>query len=289
MKKNLLFIASLFILSQSFGQGLYVKFGGGYAIPMGSQSLFEPVTYTTTQSGKNTIETSTTKTIKGSYGAGLVFNGSVGYKFSPFIGLDLNLSYQLGKEFIGTTSSTGETTQATLEQKTKSTGFYASPALMFMAGTEGVRPYALVGVIVGSAKLTDENSVQITGGNDRPIEAHNKTESKGEMAFGFRGGIGVDVKLSPMFALYAEGIFNSMSYYKKESEIISSTLMGDDRLPDFTVRQIKTVYVKELTTTTIDGNAVAPKDTEPKQVLRSPSPLSSLGINIGLKIKLGSD
>jgi hypothetical protein len=54
------------------------------------------------------------------------------------------------------------------------------------------------------------------------------------------------------------------------------------------VSQRETVYVDEVTTTSINGVIQTDQD-EPTQELRSPRPLSSVGLNVGLKIKLGSD
>jgi len=269
------------------GQGLYLKFGGGYAVPMGSQSLMEP-TETTQIAGNSTVVTTETTSVKGSYGAGVVINGAVGFKFSPFIGLDLNLFYQLGKEYNGKSSTQSGSASATIDQTKKSTGYFAAPTMMFMAGTENVRPYAVVGVITGFVKLTDESNLLITGTRDIPISATLVEETKGNMAFGFRGGIGVDVNINSTLSLYAEGIFNSISYYPEESEIVKATSDGDNVLDGLTVSAKKTKYVDEVSVITIDGSETSDPE-EPSEELRKPLPLSSLSLSVGLKIKLGSD
>lgn len=286
MKKLLLFTVLAFALTATYGQGLYVKFGGGYAVPMGSQSLMEQ-SDAVQIIGNTNVVTTKTKIVKGSYGAGTLINGAVGYKFSPFIGIDLNISYQIGKEYSGNSSAESGANSVSINETKKSTGIFISPTMMFMAGSERVRPYALIGVIMGSVKIED-NTVAIYDVTDIPIVYDLKEETKGDMAFGFRGGIGVDVNINSRFTLYAEGVFNSMSYYAKESEIVSATVDGEDAMSDLSVSQKKTVYVDELTVTTVNGSDTA-DTTKPAQELSSPLPLSSLGVNIGLKIKLGSD
>lgn len=286
MKKLLLFTVLAFALTATYGQGLYVKFGGGYAVPMGSQSLMEQ-SDAVQIIGNTNVVTTKTKIVKGSYGAGTLINGAVGYKFSPFIGIDLNVSYQIGKEYSGNSSAESGANSVSINETKKSTGIFISPTMMFMAGSERVRPYALIGVIMGSVKIED-NTVAIYDVTDIPIVYDLKEETKGDMAFGFRGGIGVDVNINSRFTLYAEGVFNSMSYYAKESEIVSATVDGEDAMSDLSVSQKKTVYVDELTVTTVNGSDTA-DTTKPAQELSSPLPLSSLGVNIGLKIKLGSD
>jgi hypothetical protein len=287
MKKFYLLFTATLLLSSSYGQGLYLKFGGGYAVPMGSQSLMEPQNITQVV-GNTTIVTTTTSVVKGSYGAGVVINGAVGYKFSPFIGIDLNLFYQLGKEYEGTSTTEAGGTTGTAVQTKKSEGFFLAPTMMFMAGTEKVRPYAVVGIITGMVNLIDESNIHVDNIRDLPLDYTLVQETKGDLAFGFRGGIGVDINLSSRLSLYAEGIFNAISYYPKESEYTEATIDGDDFLSDFTVRQKKSVYVDEVTIVTEDGESTA-DPTKPTERLRSPLPLSSLSLTVGLKIKLGSD
>jgi hypothetical protein len=287
MKRFYLLITATLLLSYSYGQGLYLKFGGGYAVPMGSQSLMEPANITQVV-GNSTVVTTKTSVVKGSYGAGIVINGAVGYKFSPFIGIDLNFFYQLGKEYEGTSTTQAGTVVGTAVQAKKSTGFFVAPTMMFMAGTENVRPYALAGVITGKVNLRDESNIHVDNLRDDPLDYTLVEETKGDLAFGFRGGIGVDINISPTLSFFAEGIFNAISYYPKESEYTEATMDGDDVLSDFSVREKKTVYVDEITVVTVDGESTANPD-EPGEALRSPLPLSSLSLSIGLKIKLGSD
>src|SRR5689334_17695768 len=169
MKRFYLIIIATLLLGHSYGQGLYVKFGGGYAIPMGSQSLMQPQDVTRVV-GNSTVVTTKTSVVKGSYGSGVVINGAVGYKFSPFIGIDLNFFYQLGKEYEGNSSSEAGTVAATVIQTKKSTGFFIAPTMMFMAGTDKVRPYALAGVITGKVDLKDEQNMHIENLRDNPVD-----------------------------------------------------------------------------------------------------------------------
>jgi hypothetical protein len=285
MKKTLFVL--ILLSGYAHGQGLYVKVGGGYAIPTGSQNLFEPIAATSVV-GNATIVTTKTTAVKGSYGAGININGAVGYKFSPFIGVDLNISYQIGKEFAGTSTLTTANGTILIDETQQSTGFFVAPALMFMAGTENVRPYAIAGVIMGSMKVTDRLSAETSASRTGTVVYELERESKGEMAFGFRGGMGIDFNINTQFSVYVEGIFNSMSYYAKETNVTKYNLDGQDMLPDLTVSARKTVYVDETTTITVDGTETTDPD-QPTEALRSPSPLSSIGINVGLKVKLGSD
>lgn len=287
MKKAVLMSCLVLLSTLSFCQGLYVKAGGGYAFPMASQSLFESSsTVYTANNRQGTTATNTTQDTRGSYGAGITFNAAVGYKFSPFIGLDLNLNYLSGNKIENTALQSSANGSLSLTSTTQSMGFFVSPTVLFMAGSEKIRPYGLVGVTAGSVKLTDTQKIISTIGDGGTASITSKTT--GNIAVGMRGGIGVDINIASKFSIYAEGVFNAVSYFAKEKEItevISNGISIMDRLPESSIR---TVYKKEISSVSIDGTTTV-DSTKPTEALRKPLPLSSLGINIGLKFKLGSD
>ncbi len=280
------FILAFCVILDTQGQGLYFKMGGSYALPMGSQSLLESSTATII-TGNNTTNTVTTEGITGSYGSGIYLNFSSGYKFTPFIGIDLNVSYQLGEEYTGNTSLMGGNLVAELTSKTKSQGIFISPTAMFMTGGGTVRPYALVGVIVGTTKIEDQSDVFLDNG-DVPINYSIVEKTNGEVAFGFRGGAGLDLNVASKFSFYVEVIFNSISYYAKEKEVTSAILDGVDQLDNLTPRERNTVYVDKITETYIDGVLVF-DDNLPTQELRKPLPLSNLSFGLGVKYRLSVD
>lgn len=275
-------------VSAGQSQGLYVKLGGGYAIPMGSQNLFEPFTVTTAIVGNNTVTTTITEGVKGSYGAGININAGIGYKFSPFIGFDLNLNYLLGKEYSAESSAQDQNLNGRFLQSRSGKGFFVSPALLFMAGTENIRPYALMGMVLGSAKITDETALEL-GGRTDPVIAYSITEeTRGDIAIGFRGGLGVDFNINDRFSVFAEAIFTSLSYYPKEKEIVRAIAGDDNFLDDLTTSEKKTVYKDKVTLVRIDGVFEEDPD-QPSEELRTPYPFSSLSFNFGIKMKFGFD
>lgn len=283
-----LFIILCAIGFNAFGQGLYFKVGGSYALPMGSQSLIKPIVATNSVVGQSTVVTLSTESVKGSYGAGIYTGFSIGYKFSPFIGIDLNVSYLLGKEYEGSSvgSNNGNTT-VTLDSLTKCSGIFISPTALFMIGGGKVRPYALVGITTGTVKIED-TTVGLLGVRDNGITFEEKRETKGDYAFGFRGGAGLDFNVASKVSIYAEVIFNAISYYANESEVTVFEIDNVDQLSDLNVRQKATVYVDKVTATTIDGNEVI-DDNKPKEELRKPLPLSSLSFGVGVKYRLSVD
>ncbi len=288
MKTKLYLLVALVVAAvlQASGQGLYFKLGGNYAVPMGSQALLEART-SNSITGNNTIATVTTEGVNGSYGSGIYLNFSAGYKFTPFIGFDINFAYQLGEEYEGITSLTGGNIEAKLSTKTKAKGIFISPTAMFMTGAGTVRPYALVGVITGTIQLEDQSDLFLDNG-DIPTSYLLEEETKGEFAFGFRGGAGIDINVASKFSVYFEVIFNSISYYAKEKELTKAILDGNDQLGSLTPREKNTIFVDKITETYIDGMLVI-DDKMPTQELRKPLPVSNLSFGLGVKYRLSVD
>ncbi len=126
-------------------------------------------------------------------------------------------------------------------------------------GAGMVRPYALVDV-VGSIKIEDQRDV-VLDNFDVPITYSLVEETKGEFAFGFRGGAGIDINIASKFSVYVEVIFNSISYYAKEKEVTTAILDGSDQLAALRCEK-NTVFVDKITETYIDGSLVV-DDTMP--------------------------
>lgn len=284
MKKTLycllLSLCSQLVTAQEF----YVKLGAGYALPTGSQNLFEVTTISSTTVDNNVVINSTLKSIKGSYGSGTYINASGGYKFSSFIGIDLNLGYQFGEKYSGESTSKISTNESSISQTQYARGFYISPALLFMIGSEDVHPYALVGFTIGTVKLTSQThgiTTTSNGENTYGIEQ----ETKGELSFGFRGGLGVDYPVNQQFSIYVEGIFSSLSYYPKSTDYTSAHIDDEDILEDLPVNTKKIIYKDNVTTTTIDGTPISNPDA-PAEDLQAPLPLSNLMFTLGVRMKL---
>ncbi len=199
----------------------------------------------------------------------------------------MNVSYLFGKQYEGKSSATGGNANVEFDSLTKSSGIFISPTAMFMIGGGKVRPYALVGITTGIVKIEDSTEGLI-GVRDNGITFKQKNETKGDYAFGFRGGAGLDFNVAPKFSIYGEVIFSAISYYAKENEITFFDINDVDQLPDLTVRQKSTVYVDKVTETEINGTIVI-DDNKPNEQLRKPLPLSSLSFGVGVEYRLSVD
>lgn len=264
-------------------QGFYIKAAGGYAFPLAQQEVLQELTYHSELVGNNTVTTQKTGSVKGSYGAGTSLNLSFGYKFSPFIGFDLNLNYLRGQAYKATSSSTSSSssTTATINQETSNEqGVLVSPAMIFMAGTGSVRPYATAGAIVGLTKLVDRSTlVYVVEKQESTLESEEETT--GDISIGFRGGIGLEFILSKRIGFFTEALVTSMNFSPNESEYTKYIVNGDDNLDKLTIHDKKAVYSNSITI--ISGSTQ--DDDTPRQELRQQRPLSSISVNMGFKIR----
>lgn len=283
MIKTLCLLPFLLFTFESIAQDFYIKLGGGYALPLGSQSLFEVNTINSTTIDNNVVVNATLKSTEGSYGSGTYINASGGYRLSPTLSVDLNIGYQFGKKYKGESTAKGSSTESSISQTQYAKGIYISPSIVFMLGSEDVHPYALVGVSLASVKLTSESFSVSTTQNDENSYGIEQ-ETKGQLSFGFRGGLGIDYPVSQQFSVYLEGIFSALSYYPKSSEYTSAVVDNENVLEDLPVNAKKIIYKDEVTTTTIDGTPISSPD-EPAEELRTPLPLSNLTFTLGVRMK----
>ena len=291
MKKILLTAVGVAFLS--FVQAQSFKFSVVYGLPWLSQEIGTNSfsTYSTAVDPETGLEvprvTNTSKSIKGSYGAGLNVSGAFGYTLSENIGLELGISYSAGKEYT-TTSNYIDTRLDTLKSSTyesetsKGRAVLFTPMLKFITHKRNFTPYFLIGPVLGKmnfnramVRSTEESGLIST-------EVRN-TKYKGGISVGLRGAVGASVVLNRKFSFFSEIMFTGMNYFPKESEIVRYTINGEDRLSALTENSRKTIFVKSVNNDSDSGSEYV---NTPGKAVRSSLSMSSIGANIGLLISL---
>lgn len=269
------------------------KFSVGYGFPWLSQQIGtnSSSTYSTTLDPNTGSEvprvTSTSKTIEGSYGAGLNISGAFGYTLSENIGVELGISYATGRKYT-TESNYGDIRQEVLKsfthetESSKSKAVLFTPMLKFITHKRNFTPYFLIGPVVGKINFTRALS-RSTEENEAIVAEVRNTKYKGGISVGLRGAVGVSVVLNRKFSMFSEIMFTGMNYFPKESEIVRYTVNGEDKLGQLTENIRKTVYVKEVE---IDSDNASDYDNNPGKSLRFPLSMSSVGANVGVLVKL---
>lgn len=263
-------------------QEFYVKLGGAYGMALMPENIKEE---SIGVYDDNLVLTTTTKNVEGSYGAGMVWSASVGYKFSPFIGIDLYAGYLQGKEYESNSSYTdGRSYLYGLQENTQAKGMLFSPSFLYMAGAGKVRPYALIGPVFGKVDVTDVQrfTYEIEGAT---TESVIKAETTGALGIGVHGGLGVDYAFTNHFCIFGEGTFNALNFYAEKKEYTSYTTDNEEVIDELSTYQRVTVYKESVETT---GNSQEEIDyDQPNEELRSKLPLSSLSFSIGVRLLVG--
>jgi hypothetical protein len=283
MKKILTILVAVTLVSSVLSaQGVYIRAGAGYGLPLGTTSIGEK--YLHAYSYLNAISTNTysTESVSASYGAGTNFNFALGYKFNENFIFDLGVQYLAGRKF--EVSNIYTDTQDTYSGKdelittTKGKGLFFSPSLIFSVGFGKGAPYGKIGFITGSPMVSkNESSYYDLDGTS----SSNKTWEYGKgLALGFQTAVGMNWKLSEKLDIFTELNFVSMTYYAKEGNLVKSSLDGVDNLAQLNLSQKQTLFKKNF------DPSVYNDGTLPLVALRQASPFSSLSVQAGLRFTL---
>jgi len=282
MKKIILPFFLLFVLSGTiFSQGLYLRAGTGYGLPVATAPIGQK--YMQTYDPNNNISTNTysTKVVLASFGAGFDFNFAVGYKFNENFIFDLNVQYLSGSKFEtsntyidkGSLPGTEETVNSI-----RAKGFLFNPSVIFSAGFGKAAPYGRFGIMVASPSITDNESYyyDLDGINTREmIWIYNKG-----MGIGYQAAVGMNWKLTEKLDIYTEANFVSMTYYPSEGKMTKNLNDGVDVLDQLAVYQKQIKFEKSY-----DPQATINPDQPRVEALKS-YPFSSVSVQVGIRFTI---
>ncbi len=288
-----LFLTGLAVVFFGLVEAQTFKFSAGYAVPWISQQIgvnsfsSNTTTVDTKTSSKFSESKSTHREVRGSYGAGLILNGSFGYRFSQHVGVELGLSYLLGKKF--NTQSTHSDIQldvlknSSRESETSySKGVLFTPSLKFIASERVVTPYMLIGPVVGKIKFNREMERSVEEDGVKYSE-YRYTKYSGGFSLGIRAGIGMHLKINSNVSLFTEMIFTGMNYYPEQSEISRYIINGEDKLHTLAASVRKTIYQKKVV---FNSSEVDNLINSPGKSVRFPVAMSSITTSAGVYINL---
>jgi hypothetical protein len=298
MKRFFLFTMVFFAISFNLmaQSSFYVKIGGGYSFPLSPQNIgvntknifwrdVNPETGAYVPAIINEY-----KEVKGSYSAGINASATVGYNFTENIGAEISTTYVHGKEY--KTSAVGQDiindegitiTNSSLSTHTSAARVVlVSPSLRLTASDGLLRPYLTAGPVLGFATLETEYDATSDYEGENKETRHERYS--GGISIGMRGALGLDIRLNDALAFFTEVAFNSISYSPKEKEITKYEVNDENRLPDMTERQRRTVYDKNFTTDTRDDDHNDPD--KPAKASPVSFAMNNLMVNVGLKLVL---
>jgi len=289
MKKP--FFSTMLILTlsfPSFSQGIYLRAGGGYGLPIATGSLGEKLLRTSVSDANSTVNTNSLEAVKGSFGAGMNFNFAVGYKFNENFIFELNTQYLLGRKYTESdnysSTSPGSSYVDNDNIVTSAKALLLNPSFVFSAGFGKAAPYGRFGVVLGSPKVTGVESIYDDG--DGISTRDLKWEYSKGFSIGFQGAIGMNWELSEKLDIFTELNYLSMTYYPGEYNLVQDISQYDtsppsDNLPNMYVWNKKTVYEKKF-----DPNTANVDMAQPQTALPESFPFSAISVQIGIRFSI---
>ncbi len=275
MKNFILLAGALLLLPLwTHAQGFYarVAIGGGLGTNADYRLLFNQTVH---EDGTYTLET-----VPVTMGTGGNISAAAGYLLTKNFGFELALSEMMGIAMKGTYVSElpggwSETTRYYGRM------FMVIPSFVLTPALEKVNPYGRIGLIIGAFPQL-YRTYEATRSSGVDYEEKTKEYYHGGLAMGVLLAMGVEFNLSDLIALTLELNYNGISYSPKKSIYKLYEQDYQDRLGDLSTYEKETTYVKELDLTT------APVDPDtPKKELRTNYSFSNVGVNFGVKFKIG--
>ena len=250
----------------SFAQKPYARLGVGYGFNYGTKITLYNSNFNGSQND-----------IKGtfaSFGQGINLGGAFGLMLSDYVGLEMGISYLPGNSIESETKSNSGVNLISVSNKLKGKMLEIIPAIVLTTGSEGIRPYARFGLIIGLfGSILVEDMTQ----NIVPFFSSSttlKTKYSGGVAWGFNSAVGAIFPLNDALSIYSELNLVSLSYAPKKGEVTESTVNGQDNLPSLPKSAKEFEFVCEYA----DYN----DPDAPSQELKTYYPFSSIGLNVGL-------
>jgi hypothetical protein len=224
--------------------------------------------------------------VSASYGAGANFSFAIGYKFNENFILDLNMQYLVGKKFETRYYDYEDYFDIISSEEENITSysrvFFFNPGIIFSAGFGKRTPYARIGIIAASPKVTENeyyHAYDYDGITDE-YEEDITWEYGGGLAIGFQTAVGINWKLTDKLDIYSEIDFVSMTYYAKEGNMTKYIQDGIDILDQRSVYNTKTLYKKEY------DNSVPFDPANPRVMTSESRAFSFLSAQLGIRLNI---
>ncbi len=247
----------------------YAGLDGGYGFSSLKQQISTENTSTQTQSNE--------KGVYASLGRGFVAGVYGGYMFNNTIGLECGFSDLQGTK-LKAKSSYNNSEQ--YETDYQSTMMRANIGLRMSYGKSRIKLYSRMAFLIGFAAKVNYSGF---GTDNVGLPMENGITYSGGLSFGFKGGVGVAYDINDHLSFFSELTLFFQNWAPEKSTITKDIYKGVDEMPLLTIHDKNTQYVNAITTYNTSQNI----DNIPEEALKFYYPFSSIGLNIGLKYRLG--
>lgn len=285
MKKQLtLLICAITCGLPVLAQGLYFKAGGGYALPVATQTIGEKYVTKNFYDGNTTQYSSTMEAVTASFGAGATFSGAAGFMFNEFLGAELGVQYTLGKKFETKQTydyedqSQSYWTSDVLKTNHFSRAIFVNPAFIVTPGAGRNVPYGRFGLMIGSPTVKGEESSvnKVSYYPDVQDVETRKWEYSKNVAIGLQAAVGMNWMVSDKIDIFTEVNFVSMTYYPGEYNLTEDMDNDYDNLPNRSAYDKKTIFKDKVDVSS------EPDTSKPREETREGMAFSSLSVQVGI-------
>lgn len=287
MKKNLYLFGFMFCSMIVIGQtekkeSWYFKLGGSYFL----QTAATEFPIVGGQSALSTVyvggDLVSEESVTGSFGEGFRTSGSVGYRFTDRLGLEMGINYYNSTD--KTMVKRVDDGATTLRSVGQIRAFDLAPAIVFFLGeVKGFETYSKVGVIVPvHGDLTIETNAVAGAG----VNVFSKDVIKPNPTVGFQAALGTSYKLAKNLSAFAELEYRNFTVHGKDKETTEFTINGVDRLNTRTTAQIHSNYSDRLDSNSNNAQFNTVDTSRPTDELSSYVGISGLGLTLGVKYSL---
>ncbi len=270
--KIIAMVMATFFFSQTDAQ-FYFNVGAGYGLTTA------PGGYLINGTSSNGTVYTNTNTIKSglSFGKGTQILFAAGTMINTNIGVELGINYLAGAKYTNTYIATGGTVAYNETYTRVGSMLRLCPTLVLTTGKSKVKPYMKTGLIVGINPKIKEIDEQLTNNN-----YFSKYETQGSVSLGFTNSLGLHVGLSRSLSFFSEFNIITQAWSPKKRITTVATQNGVDQLP--TLQN----YYKEVDfVSSVSNNGTTDYNT-PRQSIKISYAFSSIGLNVGLHLSMGS-
>ncbi|MGB0806937.1 MAG: hypothetical protein ACPGRC_09620 [Salibacteraceae bacterium] len=287
---NLIFLTLMISLGAN-AQNFYLTASSGYSFGMNGDKLWlnnsKSYHINNNQTGNFEYEGSQ-ESVAFTLGKGFNFGASVGYNFNKYISVDLGINYLLG----GKTKTTNYSEITEIETDGTSSfrvdedkySDYSRmirimPTVVITPGFEKINPYAKVGFVFSFGSYYSNSDYVSTTVGYPTYESTYNSEFSGGVSLGFNAAIGGMYELNDSWSVFGECSFIGSSYSPTKREVVKLTRNGKDELPTLSTYNKETNFSNKIKT-----SSATPDYDQPREQLKIAFPLSSFGINFGVKM-----
>jgi hypothetical protein len=273
--KIIAMVMGAFFFTQT-GAQVYFNVGAGYGLTTAPSGYLNNGT-----SMNGTVYTNTITVKSGlSYGKGTQILFAAGTMINTNIGVELGVNYLAGAKYTNTYTATGNFSYNETYTRVGSM-LRLCPTLVLTTGKSKVKPYMKTGLVVGISPKIKETDEQLStnSGNSNYL---SKYETQGNVSFGFTNSLGLNIALSNSLSFFGEFNIITQAWAPQKRIATLVTQNGVDQLP------VLQNYYKEIDFVSSVINNGTTDFNAPRQSLKVSYAYSSVGLNVGLHLSMGS-